>query len=334
MKSVDVIIPTYKPDKRFFELIEMLEKQTIPVQKIIIMNTEEKYYNQIMFGSKRLEKFKNIKVYHISKKEFDHGRTRDQGIKRSEADFFLCMTHDAIPKDEYLLEELIKGMENEGVAVAYARQVPEENATEAEKFSRTFNYPEEAVVKFQKDVEHMGIKTYFCSNVCAMYNRHIYNQLGGFNKHTIFNEDMIYAGKAVQAGYGIAYVPSAKVIHSHHYTNKEQFSRNFDIGISQADHPEIFQGISSESEGITFVKATVNHLKNKKQYCKIIPFFISCGYKWMGFRLGKRYRKLPERWVMKFTMNKQYWKYNSLVTASAKIDVNKGYGKSEEEKKR
>lgn len=36
-------------------------------------------------------------------------------------------------------------------------------------------------------------KTFFCSNVCAMYRRSIYEKLGGFVKHTIFNEDMIFA---------------------------------------------------------------------------------------------------------------------------------------------
>ena len=47
----------------------------------------------------------------------------------------------------------------------------------------------------------MGIKAYFCSDVCAAYNRETYNKLGGFIKKTIFNEDMIYAGGLVKKGY-------------------------------------------------------------------------------------------------------------------------------------
>ena len=38
---VDVVIPTYKPGKKFSRLLKMLEKQTYPVGKIIVMNTEE-----------------------------------------------------------------------------------------------------------------------------------------------------------------------------------------------------------------------------------------------------------------------------------------------------
>ena len=48
--TVDVIIPTYKPDQRFFELIALLDKQTFPISHIRIINTEEKYFEKIIYG--------------------------------------------------------------------------------------------------------------------------------------------------------------------------------------------------------------------------------------------------------------------------------------------
>ena len=42
-----------------------------------------------------------------------------------------------------------------------------------------------------KDLPILGVKTFFCSNVCAAYKKNIYDDLGGFIKRTIFNEDMI-----------------------------------------------------------------------------------------------------------------------------------------------
>lgn len=54
---------------------------------------------------------------------------------------------------------------------------------------------------------------------------------------------MIYAAKAVEAGYSVAYAADAQVVHSHNYTNGQQFHRNFDLGVSQAEHPEILQHI-------------------------------------------------------------------------------------------
>ena len=38
---IDVVIPTYKPNGEFTELIDRLQRQTIPPGKIILMNTEE-----------------------------------------------------------------------------------------------------------------------------------------------------------------------------------------------------------------------------------------------------------------------------------------------------
>ena len=49
--KIDVIIPVYKPGKELFELIDRLEKQTVPVNRIILMNTEEKYLEQLVYGS-------------------------------------------------------------------------------------------------------------------------------------------------------------------------------------------------------------------------------------------------------------------------------------------
>ena len=46
LRTVDVIIPTYKPGKKFSRLLRMLELQTYPVRKIIVMNTEKAYWNE------------------------------------------------------------------------------------------------------------------------------------------------------------------------------------------------------------------------------------------------------------------------------------------------
>ncbi|MCU6429181.1 glycosyltransferase family 2 protein, partial [Enterobacter sichuanensis] len=124
------------------------------------------------------------------------------------------------------------------------------------RYTRSFNYGDKSVVKSKEDLPVLGIKTFFCSNVCAAYRRELYAALGGFEKHTIFNEDMIMAGKMIKSGREIAYVAEAMVYHSHNYGNMMQFKRNFDLAVSQADHPQIFSMASSESEGMRMVKQT------------------------------------------------------------------------------
>ena len=307
-KMIDVIIPTYKPNAEFEKLVEKLERQTIRPNKIILMNTEEKYMESFLKNSAILTKYENIEIHHVSEHEFDHGKTRHQGVEFSKAPYFLCMTQDAVPENEFLIEELLKVLKQENVASVYAKQLARENSHILEAFTRTFNYPDESMLKSKKDLNRLGIKTYFCSNVCAAYKRSVYDKLGGFIQKTIFNEDMIYAAKVIAAGYEIGYVALAQVIHSHHYTGKQQFHRNFDLGVSQADHPEIFQNVPSEKEGTKLVSQTLKFLISEKHIDHIIPFIYQCGCKYIGYRMGKAYKKLPMWIIKKCTMNPNYWK--------------------------
>lgn len=329
--DIDVIIPVYKPDKSLFKLIERLEKQTVPVRSIVLMNTEEKYFAQLIYGTRFLEQHKQVKVYHLSKREFDHGRTRRVGVRKTDGEIFLMMTQDAMPADEYLVERLTAALQG-NVAAAYARQLPREDCMPAERYMRRFNYPEQSSVKTLEDLPKLGIKTYFCSNVCAAYRRDIYEELGGFVRHTIFNEDMIYAAGAVKAGYGIAYVSEAQVIHSHNYTNSQQFHRNFDLGVSQADHPDIFAEVSSEGEGKKAVAETIDWLKRNRMRGKIPGLLLQSASKYAGYCLGKNYKKLPLKWVISLSQNKEYWSQQSRRNDVSKIDAARGYGRSEAEK--
>ncbi|MBR4581001.1 MAG: glycosyltransferase [Lachnospiraceae bacterium] len=330
-KTVDVIIPTYKPKEEFIKLVEKLEHQTYPIRKIIIMNTEERYFSGLLHGQ-QLELEHNVSVTHISKMEFDHGHTRREGVKKSEADIFIFMTDDAMPKNSRLIEALVAPILEDKADFSYARQLPRENAGAVEGFTRLFNYPKESRIKSIGDLNTLGIKTYFFSNVCAAYRRDIYDELGGFVDYTLFNEDMLFAAKAIQAGYRIAYVAEAEVIHSHHYTNRQQFHRNFDIGVSQAEHPEVFDAVPSTKEGKKLVRKTLQYLRAKKKILKIPGFLVTCCYKYAGYKLGKNYERLPEKWVLKLTTNREYWLKKNIRNATSSINPYSGYGISPEER--
>ena len=127
------------------------------------------------------------------------------------------------------------------MAAAYARQPPDKDCDIIERYTRSFNYPKESSVKTKADLDRLGIKTFFCSDVCAAYRRDLFEELGGFESPVIFNEDMFFATNAIEHGYGVAYAAEAKVVHSHNYTMRQQFHRNFDLAVSQKQHPEIFE---------------------------------------------------------------------------------------------
>ena len=153
-----------------------------------------------------------------------------------------------------------------------------------------------------------GIKTFFCSDVCAAYRRNYLLGAGGFEDPTIFNEDMIFASHLIEAGKKIAYAADAKVWHWHNYTAKDQLKRNFDLAVSQVDAGGLFTQVKSESEGIRLVKMTLKHFIKKGQFYYIPKIITQNGAKYIGYRLGKNYKKLPKKWILKISLNPWYWK--------------------------
>lgn len=303
--SVDVIIPTYHSDEKLDRLLTMLYRQTIIPDSVIILHTQdyegEEQPLPTIEGS-------NITVVPIDKESFDHGGTRKYGASLSNADILMFMTQDAVPADTQLIEKLLEPYTDALVAATYARQLPGEKDDLLERYTRYFNYPNKSKIKSKEDLEELGIKAFFCSNVCATYRNSVYKKLGGFVDKTIFNEDMILAAAILQADYQIAYVAEAKVIHSHQYTYMQQFSRNFDLGVSHNQYAEVFDIVKSESEGIRLVINTIRYLIRKKKYYLIPKLIITSGFKFIGYQMGKRYDLFSRNFVIRCSMNKSYWK--------------------------
>ena len=131
-RTVEVIIPAYRPDERFNSLIEKLSQQTHLPQRILVMNTEESLWKQApvcraAFEAGHTAGGVQLTLVHLPQEEFDHGGTRDRAAAMSQADVLLFMTQDAVPEDEYLIERMLAQLGDDtggSVAAVYARQLP------------------------------------------------------------------------------------------------------------------------------------------------------------------------------------------------------------------
>ncbi len=301
--KVDAVIPAYKPGHDLRELVEKLLDQTVRLGRIIIINTDREYFDE-----KEYLIAPAVEVVHITRHEFDHAGTRDMGLRMSDADYVLFMTMDAIPKDNYLVEKLLSGFRRaDNIAVSYARQLPKKDCNRIEQITREFNYPAQSRVQTSDDIKELGIKAYFCSDVCAMYDTSIYRSLGGFKAPAIFNEDMVYAAGALDAGYAVSYCADALVYHSHNYTGRQYYRRNFDLGVSQADHPEIFERFNVKGTGMQLVRKSLAQICRRGTPADIIRLVYYSGMKYLGFRKGKNYHKLSLKSCLKHTSDKEYW---------------------------
>ena len=305
--TVDVIIPTYKPDENFIKLLDKLNKQTVKPAHIIVMNTEESYLDNLFLGKRYDPSEDNVEIHHLSKREFDHGATRNAGVRHSNAEYFIMMTQDAMPADDVMIEELLKPFEDKEVAVSYARQLAREGAGSIERMTRAFNYPAKSRIKTKADKEKLQIKTYFASNVCCAYRRETFDELKGFVHPAIFNEDMIYAARVIEAGLKVAYRAEAQVIHSHDYSAAQQFRRNFDNGVSHRQYAHVFKDVRAEGEGKRLVMSVIKRLHKRKEDYLIPGYIWESGCKYLGYKLGEHYDRLPAGLVMKCTSNKAFF---------------------------
>ena len=312
MERLDVVIPVYRPDRRFFKLMRMVFSQDeLPgkVQIMLTLSGQESEAEQLL---KRIEKIRDslkasqvtVSVTGVLKENFDHGATRNLGIAACNAPYVLCLTGDAVPADTALFRTLLQAMErdNETIAV-YARQVAPRNAGAVLRLTQNYNYPAKSRRQTESSKEELGIKTIFCSDVCCLYHRNRFFCLDGFEQPVLFGEDMLFAAKAIEAGYAVRYEAGAVVEHGHAFSLRDTFRRNFLNGVNQTLHAEVFRRFSSEQEGTRYVKHVFAELKKEQAYLSMISFAFQCAVRYAGFLAGRYYRFLPKALVRRLSGN-------------------------------
>lgn len=301
-KSISIIIPTRNAEIYIKELIGKLNTQTIKPLEIIIIDTASKDNTKSI-----CESYDLVKFIQINDGEFDHGGTRNIAAIQSSGDILVFMTQDALPENERFIEELIKPLGENNVVASYGRQIAREDAGPLEVFVREFNYPDKDIIKTKADIEKLGVKTFFLSNVCSAFIADEFWKVNGFPEKTIMNEDMIISSKLIFSDKKVFYASKARVIHSHQYTYIQQFKRNFDVGVVFVDSSEYFNGVKSEHEGIKYIKQSAKHLIEMGKPYLIPHLIIDSGFRFIGYKAGQNYKKIPMNLVKKMSMHSFYF---------------------------
>lgn len=301
--KISLIVPTLNAGKYIVPLLQRLKEQTVSIDEIVVIDSASDDDTVA-----KASRFEGVSTISISRKDFNHGGTRDLAIQQTTGDIILCITQDALPCDEYYVERLIAPFsEDEKVAMTSGRQVPRPDANAIEKLTREFNYPEVCFTRSKEDIPRLGVKTFFASDCCSAYRRSAYEAIGGFDKHILINEDMKIAAQFIYAGYKIAYVGTASVWHSHNYNLKQQYIRNFDVSAFMTMHPELFANISATSEGIKMVKWVEKKLLSQGKLFSAAYYVVESGVKFLANRKGRNYKEMSLTQLKKNSMHKNYW---------------------------
>jgi rhamnosyltransferase len=192
------------------------------------------------------------------------------------------------------------------------RQIPYDNARPGERLTRAFNYPPQSNVREASDIERLGIKAFFFSDACAAYRRSFLEQMGGFESPILTNEDMLMAARALAAGYKVGYCADARVYHSHNFSLKQQYRRNFDVAAFLTMYKDEIASGSAAGEGIRMVLYTERQLFRGLHFASMCYCILESAAKFLGNRAGKKYRSMTLEQILKKTSNPAFWRKNGV----------------------
>jgi rhamnosyltransferase len=284
-------------------MVAALAGQRLRPDRIMIIDSES------TDGS--VDRFNNLgaEIVRIPRTEFDHGGTRNLGVRLLGTETVVFLTQDAIPADDRSLEAIITGLvADESVALAYGRQLPHEGAGPLARSHRNFNYPPMSSTRSAADVARLGVRAAFASNSFAAYRTEALDAIGGFPTPVIGSEDRWAAARLLQAGRRIAYVGHACVLHSHDYSLVQQFRRYFDIGVFQASQPWYSEYLGTpQAEGRRLISAQATALRESGVRFVGPRLASSAAASWLGFHAGRLQHRLPVALAQRCTTAPTYF---------------------------
>lgn len=302
ISGVAVVIPTRNARSDWARLVTGLKQQGIPNAQILVIDSSSED------GTAELAAAAGFRVHMIERREFNHGGTRQQGVRLSPwARVVVFLTQDAVLADPNTIATLVRAFKDPKLGAAYGRQMPRPAAGAIERHARLFNYPEESHIRDLASRGVLGIKAAFLSNSFSAFRVEALCGVGGFQTDVIMAEDALAAGRLLKSGWKIAYVAEARVYHSHGFGVSEEFRRYFDTGVYHHREAWLLKEFGKPAgEGKRFVLSEVRYLAAHAPH--LIPeALLRTAMKVIGYQLGLREERLGRRWARRFSLHKNFW---------------------------
>jgi rhamnosyltransferase len=173
------------------------------------------------------------RLVEIPAETFDHGLTRNLGIREANGDLIVLLVQDAVPASDLWLAALTAPLaSDERLAGTYARQLPRPDASPiaraylsrwagSSEVARTVAVATPAAFDALDPQEKLERCTF--DNVCSCIRRSVWSEHPF--RSTPIGEDIEWARDVLLAGYRLAYAPQAEVIHSHDRPVRYEFVR-------------------------------------------------------------------------------------------------------------
>lgn len=300
--DVAVIVLTRNAGSLWSQWIAGIQQQTIQAGRYLVVDSSstDKTVEQALTAG--------LEVYSIEAETFNHGGTRQLAAELCHgAEYLVFLTQDAILDEPDSLELLLKQFSDATVGMAYGRHIPHPQASLIEKHARFYTYPEVSAVRSKADLETLGFRAAFSSDVYAGYRASALRSVGGFPEHIIVSEDSYVSARLLLAGWQVAYSADSSVRHSHQYSLLQIFRRYFDIGVFHTSEATLLRGIGKpDKEAWIYVRSLIQYLSQRRKRLLWLAALQTL-VKLIGFRVGKAYQYLPASWCPTISLQKAYW---------------------------
>lgn len=278
--KIDIICPLYQAESYIEAFDNSLKKQ-----KKVNLNEIKYILTESSDRTEELLKKNNCKYRKIPKQEFSHSLIREQAAFESTADIVVFVTQDVVIEREDWLYNLTKDI-NEEIVATYSRQISKFN--NIEKYTREKNYPKEPSVVSKKDINKLGLRTFFFSDASSAIKRDVFIKLNGYdNKNLPTNEDMYIAYKLIMNDYKIKYCPESEVFHSHKFTLRQIYDRYKLTGQFFKENNYLDQ-YGTTGSGKELALYILKRIFQEKRFLLLFKYPFDMAARLLGMKAGKR----------------------------------------------
>lgn len=251
---LDVVIPTWNGVGELEPVIEALRGQRDRDRIQIYCIDSSSSDGTIEW----LKKQRDVSLTVIDQKEFQHGRTRNDGAALGSAPVVSFLTQDAMPTNSGWATDIIKMFDHVPEAAGlFGRHEPypghplfvRDEITR--HFANMLKYPlvlskYTDPAKWESgDPGWRQFLHYYSDNNSAM-RREVWKDIP--YPEVDYGEDQVWARDIIEAGFSKLYAPTACVYHSHDYNPAETYKRSKTEGAFFYEHFGYELGLGSESE--------------------------------------------------------------------------------------
>lgn len=220
------MIPVRNEASGIRDCIESIVSQSVPVHEIVVLDSGSTDGTLEILAS-----YPSVRVVHLPPAEFDHGETRNAGVREATGELVLFTVGDACAAGSTWIASLLQGfVRDDVVAVCGLQIVPAVKTANPMDWHRPLSAPAMKVFQFKDRTEFDALspadKLHACSwdNVTALYRRNVLQGIP-FRRAT-YGEDALWAKDALLAGHALAYNEAAQVCHFHDESPEFTFRRS------------------------------------------------------------------------------------------------------------